>query len=307
MKNHAKNLQENIGKVVFAVIESHRLTIMDGTSLDHSYKLDRLAQDIGEASRLLSPLTVVGPYDDGTYFVVDGGRRLLALRDMGINHIPCYIVGGASTTIEQATLLALNANRSQRPSSPSEIVCYAKMISQEAKEGNVNPKTSELILSKGYGISGRLARRYLSFVERSPEKLVDEVINKGLRFHYAEAILRGYEAQIRKQDKKGEDTLQMLIDLFYSPDFKTRNKSNIINLVSDGKIKFKDGKAVVDQIKIASNANIMRARNYVKSVTTSDNVRKADLKPLLKDFRALLRANGISIAEFELLTETDSE
>lgn len=307
MKNHVKNLQENIGKVVFAVIESYRLKVMEGTSLDHSYKLDRLAQDIGEASRLLSPLTVVGPYDDGTYLVVDGGRRLLTLRDMGIDHIPCYIVGGASTTIEQATLLALNANRSQRPSSPSEVACYAKMIIQEEKAGNINPKSSELILSKGYGISGRLARKYLSFAERAPEKLVDEVINKGLKFHYADAILRGYEAQIRKKDKKGEETLQMLIDLFYSPDFKTKNKANIIKIVGDGKIKFKDGKAVVDQIKITSDSNIMRARNYVKSVTTSDNVKKADLKPLLKDFRALLRANGISIAEFELLTETDSE
>lgn len=305
MKNHTKNLQANISKVVFAVIESNRLNVLEGTSLNHSYKLDRLAQDIGEASRLLSPLTVVGPYDDGTYLVVDGGRRLLTLRDMGINHIPCYIVGGASTTVEQATLLALNANRSQRPSSPSEVACYAKMIVQEEKAGNINPKSSELILSKGYGISGRLARKYLSFAERAPEKLADEVINKGLKFHYADAILRGYEAQIRKKDKKGEETLQMLIDLFYSPDFKTKNKANIIKMVGDGKIKFKDGKAVVDQIKITSDSNIMRARNYVKSVTTSDNVKKADLKPLLKDFRALLRANNISIAEFELLTDSE--
>lgn len=286
----------NVMKVQFQFIHVDRLKSMEGVGIDHDFMVDNIANDIDEANKILSPLTVVGPYNDGKYIVVDGGRRLNALRKMGIETAPCYLVGDASVSVRNAAALALNANRSQRGSNSRQIASFAKFLTEEARQGNINPKAREAILCNNYCVSPRMARKYILLADRAPAKLLNAVMNDGFKVNWAEAIIRGYEHRIRKPN---DSTLDMLMDLFYQPAFKHRNKTNIIHLIESGKVRFENGQAVIDETKIRSYSNVNRARSCVKSVTTSDQLKKSDLKPLMQDFRALLNAYGISVAEFE--------
>ena len=97
----------------FTMLPLSQIVIPENRGIDSDSKMDEMTEELLEHG-LLSPVSVAGPYEDGTYKVIEGARRIKSLRTfIKKSEIPCYIVAEAVSDREMQ-LLALGANRVHR-------------------------------------------------------------------------------------------------------------------------------------------------------------------------------------------------
>ena len=116
--------------------------------MDHDYEINEVKEEIIK-NGMLSPISVVGPYPSGRYFVIDGVRRLNAMEFLGDTEIPCYDV----------TMLALSCNMVKRNDRIAKIA-YTEMLCMDVATGQIKDSEVTQILSEAAGISLRQARKY---------------------------------------------------------------------------------------------------------------------------------------------------
>lgn len=94
-------------------IDKNLLDTIEIDSLNHDYEINEVKEEIIK-NGMLSPISVVGPYLSGRYFVIDGVRRLNAMEFLGDTEIPCYVIECNNLSKEDATMLALSCNMVKR-------------------------------------------------------------------------------------------------------------------------------------------------------------------------------------------------
>lgn len=168
-----------VPSAVTAVIDSDSdIQVMTEEILDHG---------------LLSPISVVGPYDDGTYKVVEGSRRIKALRTfLKGNKVPCYVVSGAAPD-KQLQVLALAANKCHRKSDAALNLKYAEIIFEEVIDDKIPEREATGTLSKMTGISSRMARSYMNIAKKGSEEVRDAVASKDISVDLGVAIAANYD------------------------------------------------------------------------------------------------------------------
>ena len=79
----------------FTMLPLSQIVIPENRGIDSDSKMDEMTEELLEHG-LLSPVSVAGPYEDGTYKVIEGARRIKSLRTLiKKSEIPCYIVAEA--------------------------------------------------------------------------------------------------------------------------------------------------------------------------------------------------------------------
>ena len=127
-------------------------------SLDHDYEINEVKEEIIK-NGMLSPISVVGPYPSGRYFVIDGVRRLNAMEFLGDTEIPCYVIECDNLSKKDVTMLALSCNMVKRNDRIAKIA-YTEMLCMDVATGQIKDSEVTQILSEAAGISLRQARKY---------------------------------------------------------------------------------------------------------------------------------------------------
>lgn len=169
----------------------------------HPYKVvdDQRMQDLVESikeSGMLNPV-IVRPFENGTYEMISGHRRMRAAQIIGMDTLPCIV---RELDDDDAIIAMVDANIQRIEILPSERA-YALKYKLEAlkrkagrraviedefnsSHGARNLETADLI-GKEAGISRSQVYRYIQLTDLIPE-LLDMVDNKQLTFKLAVAI-----------------------------------------------------------------------------------------------------------------------
>lgn len=119
---------------------------------------------------LITPLSVIGPMEDGKYLIVDGNRRYKALsviieKDATPNEpVPCYVLGGQELE-SKLRELALASNIVKRDKDSNLVIEYCEILYSEYLEGDIDRKDIPKALAKLTGFSKRQARNYFHLVQ----------------------------------------------------------------------------------------------------------------------------------------------
>lgn len=139
-------------------IDKNLLDTIEIDSLDHDYEINEVKEEIIK-NGMLSPISVVGPYPSGRYFVIDGVRRLNAMEFLGDTEIPCYVIECDNLSKKDVTMLALSCNMVKRNDRIAKIA-YTEMLCMDVATGQIKDSEVTQILSEAAGISLRQARKY---------------------------------------------------------------------------------------------------------------------------------------------------
>lgn len=187
--------------------------------------VDDLVNEIKFAG-LITPLSVIGPYDDGTYRILSGERRFCALSVMHENDpeqyelVPCSVIGDKDMPLYTQKLIMEIANEGTRQFNSVEhrfnvIELLKEMVNDGAlAERKVASKMAALI-----GVSNKYARYYRSVVFKGLPDLQDLVEKKVVDIKEA-----GFISQMEKTVQKeivdrilnGED-VKTILDEYRKP------------------------------------------------------------------------------------------
>lgn len=138
---------------------------------------EELLQAVVEAHGILSPISVCGPYSDGTYKIVDGVRRFKAFMKIpGADQIdfPCYIVD-KDVDEEERQILALAANAVHRKDDTGLIYAYIELYERKAAYGEVDESEVSTLISDATGLTGRHVRDFRKVWRKGSSDLIDAV------------------------------------------------------------------------------------------------------------------------------------
>lgn len=142
--------------------------------VDSNFELNRIQAELTEHG-LLQPVSVVGPYEDGSYLIIDGARRVNAFRQMASGkedvYIPCYVVGDDQTSFEDAKLLAYASNRIKRTNDSVLNLRYTEMVYDLAVRQKIKEQHMSSMIARMTGLSTRMARKYITVVDQGGQKL----------------------------------------------------------------------------------------------------------------------------------------
>lgn len=172
----------------FECIPKEKLIVMMDDGINHQDNIKDMQDEILD-NGLLSPISVVGPYPDGTYYVVDGARRVNSLDFVGNHKIPCYVVGDKNLTKKEVAVLALCANKIKRNNDMTLKVRYTQFIYQEYADGVIDRHTVTDTVRKVLNVSPRQARKYINIVENGSENVQNELANGNISINEANAIV----------------------------------------------------------------------------------------------------------------------
>lgn len=132
-------------------------------------EIDQLAETIKE-NGIQNPLLVIPcQKENGKFEVVSGERRLRAAKKLGLEKLPCLIVG-----VDAAEEIALVDNIQRSDLHPIEIANAVSSLLEKPKWGDVTK------LSEKIGKSQKAVSMYLSYA-RLPEKIKNLLIAKNLK------------------------------------------------------------------------------------------------------------------------------
>lgn len=188
--------EERVAKLLetreFKMIKLNKITVPSTLGIDSDTELDTMTEELLEHG-LLSPISVVGPYEDGVYKVIEGARRIKSLNTfLRGNKIPCYIVAKAVSD-KQMQLLALAANRVHRKDDTSLNIKYAQIIFDECVEGTMEERHAASALAHVTGMSTRQARTYMVVTKKGSDGLKDAVAQSKLPVNLAATITKATE------------------------------------------------------------------------------------------------------------------
>lgn len=142
---------------------------------------------------LITPLSVVGPMDNGKYQILSGERRYRAIRKIAaednnlFKEVPCYIFGDRTMDVLLQQLAIETANLETRDINKDEhilnIIGILKEMDNGEKHNNVIKE-----MGKYMKISDRYKRMYRTIFETGTEQTKDLLNKKVLAVHEAATI-----------------------------------------------------------------------------------------------------------------------
>lgn len=278
MTNKEKVKEQQKGRVL-EWLDSRKLEripldklVIPDTGIDHQEALDDAESSILN-NGLLVPVSVCGPYDNGTYQVIDGARRIHVFKKMFEDQqIPCYVIDGALTE-RDVKYLALACNKEHRKSFNSINIQYAQMLYGEYADGLIREHYLSGAISNLTGISSRQARKYLNVVANGSEELIRSVSDDMVGIADANLIVTA-TADEEKQNR--------LAELCQSSSYGT--KREILKKIQDGTIfeeldKEQDDDEII--LNVMQQKMIKKAESSLRCILGSD-IPKKDLKKLKK-------------------------
>lgn len=245
----------------FRKIPLGKITIPENRGIDSDTGLDVLTEEIMEHG-LISPVSVAGPYEDGTYKVVEGARRIKSLRSiLKGNSIPCYVVAGAVTDRE-LQLLALGANRVHREDDASLNVKYAQIVFDECVEGWVEEHHTAATLAEMSGLTKKQARKYMRLTKNGTKKLQEAVSQSRMSVDMASAIISAAPDDAAQQNRMAD----VLSDLPYG------TQKAMIAGVKSGEFSSRDRRALDSRARVIIEQEMLRR----KQDEEAKEIRKAE-------------------------------
>lgn len=158
-------------------LEPHHIELDPAGIREDAGDIDGLAETIRQQG-LLQPLGV-RPLGDERYQVVYGGRRLRAVQQIGLDHVPCVVVEvNADDLLVQQVIE--NVQR-QDLNDIEKARAFQRLREQFVDEAGDGPKPNEGDLDEEVGatvgLAARTIRRYLGLLDLPPE--VQQLIKEG--------------------------------------------------------------------------------------------------------------------------------
>ena len=147
-----------------------------------------------ETYGMLQPLSVCGPYSDGTYKIVDGARRFAAFREMpGTDKIlfPCYIVE-KDVCDEELQLLRLAANISQKESSKAMVFAYVELYETRAANGLIPDGCVSSFAAKDCNMTTRHINIFRGIWRNGSQEIIDAVSTDSIPIKVAYDIVTAF-------------------------------------------------------------------------------------------------------------------
>ena len=205
-----KRVNQFIKERKFKLIDISSLILQKGCKAMSTTDLDLIKDEL-YSNGVLSPISVIGPYEDGTYKVVDGARRLNALLSMKkIKKAPCYVVHDKYISEKEARILAISANKVQRTDTVAINMMYAEMYAEECISGRLDYKSYCTCLKETINISTRMCRQYQKIVFNASEKMIALVKEKKISLLNAYTIVNNIE-NAKEQDKAAKDFMKLTV------------------------------------------------------------------------------------------------
>lgn len=198
MKKKQERVIRLLEERTFQILPIERLQIQEDL-LDSSANLEEMEEEIYDHG-LLSPISVVGPYKDGSYKIVDGGRRINIFRKFFSGQIPCYVVSDGNISEKDAKLLAISANKVHRPNDHLLNLKYAEILLEESIDGFIEERHLPAVHSNLTGVSQRQARKYIRIVENGSELLMNALKDRDIGISEADAIINAWGDNIEEQN-----------------------------------------------------------------------------------------------------------
>ena len=196
-----------------AIIQNAKLEQIDISQLMPSslntYDTSDIADLRGniEACGLITPLTVIGPFDDGMYQIMSGERRFKALTQLiadGYEHfkiVPCYVCGASNMPDVERQLLIEAANLESREYTEEERNKHRIRVIRIIKAmAATNNEKHQWVLKKAeayMSCSERYRKMYLRIIEENDESMIGMIEQGNLSIPQANAIL-GMNEEDRK-------------------------------------------------------------------------------------------------------------
>lgn len=171
--------------------------------------IDSLVEEI-LAAGLITPLTVIGPFEDGNYRILSGERRITALKQIHDKNeedyaeVPCYVVGKSDMPEPAQKLILEIANEAHRQKYDSIPHRFAivKHVLQLSEEGKIRKSSVTRISAEHLGMTKKYARCFRDIVLSGNANLENLVLQKKIDVHLASLLA-----------KMDGETMEMLIDL----------------------------------------------------------------------------------------------
>lgn len=273
-------------------IDRDLLDIVDEVGIDHEFELEEMQEEIFQ-NGLLSPLSVVGPYPNGRYTIIDGARRLNAMGFLGECKIPCYVIECDNLSQKDVTMLALSCNMVKR-NDISLKMAYTEICCLDAAAGKIKVSQIPEILSNATGMSERQARKYRKIAMDGSEDVITAFENGEISINDAETIVRHpVEEQPElvekyKGLKYGEKARAIIEDGGYAgyvPDNDTLNKK-VARVIVDTE----DKECIEEQISLTMEQVI--SEKIKQLIDLSNELMSLDISKIKdnKEYEQLLKA-----------------
>lgn len=139
-----------------------------------------------EIHGLISPLSVIGPREDGKYEILAGCRRYQAICEINKKHgkevfqdVACYLIGNSSMNKTVQQLLIEVSNLEVRDFNRNDHrLQVARLVKQMADDGMIEQSSVAKRMAKVLSIDPRYSRMYLSIAEKGTDNLIHAVIDK---------------------------------------------------------------------------------------------------------------------------------
>lgn len=221
---------------------------------------------------LITPLTVIGPDEDGKYTILSGERRYHAILEinegdsgMHISDIPCYVIGGSNMdVVSQRLIIELSNLETREFNRDDHRFQVIRLLKEMSENGTILQQEMVKIASKQLGVSSRYSKMYFTVFNKGSEKVIDAVKKSEMPLHIASNI-----SNLPKEDQNTllEDT--ELMDSVKRREISAKDASNIANRPD------KEKKLMVDAVKKGADAK--------KVIETMDVFKEKKKKPIQLD------------------------
>lgn len=251
---------------------------------------------------LLTPLSVIGPLDNGHYSILCGERRYLAIKKIKenysaemFNEVPSYVVGDKNMdVVSQQLIIEINNIDTRDFNKEDHRFQVVRLLKEMEEHGTIDQKKMVAIAAKKLSIHPRYSRMYFSIFKKGSEKTIEAVKNKDIPVHLASNIAQmpkdDQDALLESTDvmesvKKREIKLPEATDIAKRPE---KEKASIMEAIHGG-IKPTDALWAADEIK----------KEYVqKKVAEKESTISEDAEP---------QPSVIANDELKVVNETLSE
>lgn len=177
--------------------------------------IEQLAGSILYAG-LIEPLSVIGPDDDGKYYIMSGERRYRAIQkiretdDTKFNTIPCYICGNIDMSQEEQSVIIRLANVETRDITNKKRYRFeiVKILYDMAAQGKIQFHEITREAQKQFKCSGTYARLYTNVFATNNKDLIQLVADEVIPLRITDKICnlsRGEQDTLVKSIKDGTD------------------------------------------------------------------------------------------------------
>lgn len=223
-------VQDNIErKSVFVEYDKIKTNSLNSFPIDEQ-ELSSLQKNIS-VNGIITPLSVIGPYDDGTYTLISGERRLTAIKNLlmdggneHLKNVPVYIVGTKDMT-ESMQIILIEASNIETRENINRKEHYFKVFAEYRKmadNGTIKDRDMARLASNELGVSWRWASHFKAIMEKGAEGLKDAVIDGSINPRYAarlsslpEEYQKNALKEIKDEGQRAKDAVSRQIENYH--------------------------------------------------------------------------------------------